>query len=84
MIVYISRNNSYSTPLERSLILCPNTMVRSVLACIIIMVMLVFFSGKKGGETESISWSNPVECERYIHLLQEAAERLSRENRSEL
>eukprot|EP01035_Chromulina_nebulosa_P017590 gene17590-23160_t len=34
-----------------------------------------------GGKSDSITWSNPSECEKYISIVQEAAEKLSNENR---
>ena len=37
-------------------------------------------AGSKGSDGD-VSWSNPAECESYIRTLQEAAEKLSSENR---
>ena len=37
--------------------------------------------GGSSASSTDISWSNPIECEQYIHTLQQAAERLSKENR---
>lgn len=73
--------NFYNSISEQMIDVQENLLLGSINTFIDI-VSKPYTSNANSGRGDDITWSNPIECENYIKVLQDAAEKLSSENRS--